>query len=84
MKICRVVVERACEHLHQGGLARSVLADQGVNLSGVDLEVNRIHRDGAGEAFPDLPHLQPGPDDPDSCTPPDNKQLVWDDHVISH
>ena len=47
----------AGEDLHQGGLAGPVLADQGVDLTGTELEAAVVERVNAREALADAGHL---------------------------
>ena len=54
---------RACqpvEDVHQGGLAGAVLAEQRVDLTRPDVQVDRIVRDDARIALGDAPHLESG------------------------
>ena len=46
------------QDLHEGGFARAVLAHQGVDLAGVDVEVDVGEREDAGEAHGDAAHLE--------------------------
>ncbi|MEY9883995.1 hypothetical protein ABIA43_005529 [Bradyrhizobium sp. USDA 328] len=46
------------EHLHQRRLAGAVLADEGVDLPGLDLEVDVAQRLHTGKALADVAHLQ--------------------------
>ena len=48
------------QDLDQGGLARAVLAEQAVHLTGQHLEVDATQGDHAGEAFHDVGHHQQG------------------------
>src|SRR3954467_5736881 len=48
----------AAEHLHQRGLAGTVLADEGVDLPGFNREVDIAQRLHAGKALADVTHLQ--------------------------
>ena len=48
----------AGEHLHQGGLAGSVLAHQGMNLSAPHLKIHMIQGMDAGEGLVDALHRQ--------------------------
>jgi hypothetical protein len=45
--------EKAGEDVHQGGLAGAVLADQGVDLAGPQLEINAVHRRSGAKRFED-------------------------------
>ena len=38
-----VIVEEACQHAHQRGLAGAVLANEAVDLAGVQIEIDAIH-----------------------------------------
>jgi len=42
--------ERAGQHIHQGGLAGAVFADQRVNLAGERFEIDGVEREGTAEA----------------------------------
>ena len=57
----RVVRVRAAEDLHQRALARPVLADDGVDLSGGDVEGDVVQRPHAGERLADSPDLEHSP-----------------------
>ena len=51
--LATISAERAREHVHEGGFARAVLADQRVNLAWARLEVDAVERERAAEAFSD-------------------------------
>ncbi len=53
-----VVVEGPREHLHQGGLARPVLPDQGVHLPRAQVEIDVVHGQGAGKPLGHPLHAQ--------------------------
>jgi hypothetical protein len=55
-----IVVERARQDLHEGRLAGPVLAHQGVDLAGADLEVHVVHGQRAGVPLADLLHPECG------------------------
>mgnify|MGYP001044963016 FL=1 len=48
------------EHLDQGGLAGTVLAEQAVHLAGSDVEVHPAECDHSGETLHDVGHAQEG------------------------
>ena len=48
------------EHIHQGGLAAAVFAQQGQNLSLVDVQPHPVICQGGAKAFGDVPHLYRG------------------------
>ena len=49
------------QHLDQGGLAGTVLAQQTVHLSRGDIEIDAVQRADTGEALDDAVHLQQPP-----------------------
>ncbi len=51
---------KAVQDVHQGRLAGAVLAEQGVDLTGLDVEVDRVVRDHARIALRDAAHLESG------------------------
>jgi hypothetical protein len=51
---------RAGEDLHQGALARAVLADQRVHLAGPHRQVDAVQRDRRAERLADPGHVQEG------------------------
>ncbi len=60
-RICALV--RACqpvEDVHEGGLARAVLAEEGVDLAGPDVEVDAVVGDDPRIALRDAAHLERG------------------------
>ena len=55
-----VVPVQAVEDVHERGLARSVLAQEGVHLAAFQVEIDSVVGDDAGEAFRDRPELEDG------------------------
>ena len=53
-----VARELAAELRHEGGLAGAVRADQGMDLAGVDAQVDAIGRDQAAEALLEAAHVE--------------------------
>jgi hypothetical protein len=49
---------QAVEHVHQGGLARTVLAQQGVDLPRLDHQIDVVVRDEGAEALGDPAQLE--------------------------
>ena len=60
--LCRHSAVRidARQHLHQGGFARAVLADDGVDLALFDAEIDVRQGLHAGEGLGDVTHLEDG------------------------
>ena len=54
----RIPRHRAAQDLHQRRLARAVLAEQYVNFSLPNVEIDAVERDDAGERFADAGHPQ--------------------------
>src|SRR5262249_44377121 len=56
--LARVGLQQPVEHVHQGGLARAVLAEQGVDLAGLDDQIDLVVGDQIAEALRDAAQLE--------------------------
>ncbi|MPN31248.1 hypothetical protein SDC9_178722 [bioreactor metagenome] len=51
---------RAAEHLHQRGFTRPVFAQQYMHFAGLHIKLDVVERNGPGEVFGDVSHLNDG------------------------
>ena len=56
--LTRVALVKAVEDLHQRAFARAIFAQQGVDLAGLDGQIDLVVGQNAGEAFGDFAHFK--------------------------